>query len=81
MLAVSERVSGAIPFTETLLWHKPVGHVTEEFQPIACSDTDGIVFPPPKQKVPLRLDVPGERWCPDCLAVIRSGRSTKTKEG
>ncbi|MGW3387317.1 hypothetical protein [Streptomyces cinereoruber] len=76
MLAVSERVSGDTVFTEALIWHKPVGRVTEEFQPIACSDTDGISFPPPKQDVPLRLDVPGERWCPDCLAMIRSGRNT-----
>jgi uncharacterized protein (DUF2237 family) len=73
MLAVPERVSGDTVFTESLVWHKPVGCVTEEFQPIACSDTHGIVFPPPKQDVPLRLAKPGERWCVDCLNVINAG--------
>jgi hypothetical protein len=72
MLATPERVHGDTVFTESLVWHKPVGRSVEEFQPIACSTEEGIVFPPPKQDVPLRLDKPGERWCPDCLAIIRT---------
>jgi len=72
MLAVPERVHGATVFDESILWHKPVGAVTEEFQAIACSDAEGIVFPSGKRDVPLRLDKPGERWCPDCLAMIRA---------
>lgn len=77
MLAIRERAQGKTVWEETTLWHKPVGRVTEEFQAIACSDADGIVFPPPKQDVPLRLDKPGERWCPDCLAIIRADRATE----
>ncbi|HEY6116648.1 MAG TPA: hypothetical protein VI172_11875 [Candidatus Dormibacteraeota bacterium] len=71
MLATRERVQGDAVFSELVVWHKPVGRSVEEFQPIACSDTEGIVFPPPKQEVPLGLDRPGERWCPDCLALVR----------
>lgn len=71
MLATRERVTEGR--TETLIWHKPAGRAQEEFQAIACSDTDGIVFPAPKQDVPLRLDKPGERWCAGCLAAIREG--------
>lgn len=74
MLAIRETVR---PDVNETLWHKPVGHVVEEFQAIACSDTEGIAFPPPKQDVPLRLDKPGERWCPDCLAIIRTNRTTE----
>lgn len=70
MLAVRERVKGKTD--EAIVWHKPIGRVSEEFQAVACSDTDGIVFPPPKQDVPLHLDKPGESWCPDCLAIIRA---------
>lgn len=69
MLATRERVTEGRD--EALVWHKPVGRAVEEFQPIACSDMDGIVFPAPRQDVPLGLDKPGERWCPDCLAIIR----------
>lgn len=72
MLAVPERVQGDTVWTESLVWHKPVGRAVEEFQTIACSETEGIVFPAPKQDVPLRLDRPGERWCPDCLIAIRA---------
>ena len=77
MLATRERAEGETVWTETVVWHKPVGRVTEEFQAIACSDTYGIVFPVPKQDVPLSLDKPGERWCPDCLAIIRANRTTE----
>lgn len=73
MLATRERVTEGR--AETLVWHKPVGRAVEEFQSIACSDTDGIVFPAPKKDVPLNLDEPGERWCPDCLAVMRNDRA------
>ena len=75
MLAIRERVAEGR--TETLVWHKPVGRVVEEFQGIACSDTEGIVMPPPKQDVPLCLEKPGERWCADCLAAIRADRDTE----
>lgn len=73
MLATPERVRGDGGRTEVLVWHKPVGRVVEEFQPIACSDTEGIVMPWPKQDVPLRLDKPGERWCAGCVAAARGG--------
>lgn len=75
MLAVAERVTQGM--TETLVWHKPVGRVEEEFQAIACSDDEGITFPPPKREVPLRLDASGERWCAACLDHIRSIRANK----
>ena len=71
MLATPERIRGDGGRTEVTIWHRPVGRVVEEFQPIACSETEGIVMPWPKKDVPLTLDVPGERWCPDCLAAIR----------
>lgn len=71
MLAPPERVRGDGGRTEVLVWHKPVGRVIEEIQPIACSDTEGIVMPWPKQDVPLSLDKPGERWCADCLSMVR----------
>jgi hypothetical protein len=74
MLATPERVRGDGQAPDQIVWHKPVGRCNGEcdFHAIACSDTEGIVFPAPKQEVPLRLDKPGERWCPDCLAIIRS---------
>lgn len=74
MLAIPERVQGDTVWTETVVWHKPVGRAVEEFQPIACSDTEGIVMPPPKQDVPLSLDKPGESWCQNCLAAINGSR-------
>jgi hypothetical protein len=64
MLATPERIRGDGGRTEVLVWHKPVDRVVEEFQAIACSDSEGIVMPWPKQDVPLTLDKPGERWCP-----------------
>lgn len=78
MLAVSERVLGPGAVTQELIWHKPVGtDLDATFQQIACSDEDGIVMQSGKREVPLRLDREGERWCPHCLAVIRSSRSEK----
>lgn len=71
MLATPERIRGDGGRIEVLVWHKSVGRVVEEFQAIACSDTEGIVMPWPRQDVPLSLDKPGERWCPDCLAIAR----------
>lgn len=78
MLAVSERVLGPGGVTQELVWHKPVGDDPDAtFQRIACSEEDGIVMRSAKREVPLNLDKEGERWCPDCLAVIHSGRSEK----
>ncbi|MGW9067961.1 hypothetical protein ACWGQT_00715 [Streptomyces yangpuensis] len=75
MLAVPERQTLAGGRTEVIIWHKPVGRVVEEFQAIACSSADGITFPAPRQDVPLTLAKSGERWCADCLAVIRARRA------
>lgn len=74
MLATSERVRGAAGQADTIVWHKAVGRCTGDcdFHPIACSDTEGITLPGPKQDIPLSLDKPGERWCPNCLALVRS---------
>lgn len=76
MLAIPERVPSYSSAPDQLVWHKSVDRVVEEFQPIACSD-EGIVFPWPKQEVPLRLDKPNEAWCPDCLALIRTKPTTE----
>ncbi|MDL5199646.1 hypothetical protein [Streptomyces sp. ALI-76-A] len=65
MIAVPETVRGR--GEDTLIWHKPVGRVVEEFQAIACRSDEGIIMPSPKQNVSLSLGKPGERWCPDCL--------------
>ncbi|MFC9755185.1 hypothetical protein [Streptomyces sp. NPDC056921] len=78
MLAVSERTTGAGGVTEGLIWHKPVGRDPDAtFQQIACSDEDGIVFRSAKCDVPLSLSKTSERWCPDCLAIIRRPASDK----
>lgn len=78
MLAISERIPEDGGLTEVRVWHKPVGPDPDAtFQPIACSDTAGIVMPGGKREVPLRLDKPGERWCPDCLAIIRADRAAE----
>ncbi|MCI3279194.1 hypothetical protein [Streptomyces cylindrosporus] len=73
MLATSERVRAADGRTDVLVWHKSAGRCDGQcdFHPIACSDTEGIVMPGPKQDVPISLDKPGERWCSDCLALPR----------
>lgn len=78
MLAVSERVLGPGAVTQELIWHKPVGTDPDAtFQRIACSEEEGIVMRSAKREVPLRLNKDDERWCLDCLAVVRSGRSEK----
>lgn len=71
MLATSERVREDDGRTEVLVWHKAVGRCDGQcdFHPIACSSTEGIVMPGPKQDVPLSLNEAGQRWCPDCLAL------------
>lgn len=81
MLATPERVKGCYGSTpDTIVWHKPVGPVVEDFQPIACSDDEGIVLPGPKQDVPRNLDKPGERWCTDCLTAARTARGGLTRD-
>lgn len=74
MLATSERVRDTDGQGDVLIWHKAVGRCDGQcdFHPIACSDTEGIVLPGPKQDVPLSLDKPGERWCTNCLALPRN---------
>ncbi|MFF2101012.1 hypothetical protein [Streptomyces sp. NPDC058202] len=72
MLATGERITEGRQ--DTLVWHKPVGGPQEEFQAIACSDTDGIVFPASKRDVPLDLVSAGESWCAACLAIIRNAK-------
>lgn len=71
MLATPERVRGYSQEPDRIVWHKPYGRGDGDFQAIACSPDEGIVLPWPKKDVPLRLDVAGEEWCPDCLKVIR----------
>ncbi|MDH2390062.1 hypothetical protein QCN29_14930 [Streptomyces sp. HNM0663] len=78
MLATPERVRKDGGQNEIPVWHRPVGRIVEEFQPITCSDSDGIVFPAPKQDVPLDLDRPGERWCTDCITLIRDARKRRS---
>lgn len=70
MLATPERVREDGGQNEILVWHRPVGRTVEEFQPIA--------FPAPKQDVPLDLDRPGERWCTDCITLIRDARKRRS---
>ncbi|MCJ0875677.1 hypothetical protein [Streptomyces sp. AP-93] len=74
MIATPERIREDGGRTEVTVWHKPVGRVLEEFQAIACSDTEGVTLPAPRQDVPLVLDQPDQRWCTDCLTVIHNGR-------
>lgn len=72
MLATQERVRLDDGQT-VIVWHRSPGRCDGEcdFHAIACSDDEGITLPGPKRDVPMRLDKPGERWCPDCLAIIR----------
>lgn len=72
MLAIAERVPGTAGRGDTLIWHKPVGRVVEEFQAIACSSEEGITLPPAKRDVPLNLDTLGQSWCGNCLASVKS---------
>jgi hypothetical protein len=64
---------------DRIVWHKPVGRGTGDFQPIACGqDADeGITLPWPKKDVLLRLEKPGESWCPDCLTIIRANHGAQ----
>ena len=71
MLAVAERIPGSRGEPDKIIWHKPVGRVVEEYQAIACSDTEGVTLPPSKKDVPLTLDKPGEQWCPTCRTPTR----------
>ncbi|WP_413754823.1 hypothetical protein [Streptomyces sp. MMBL 11-3] len=79
MLATAERVRGTNGQSDTVLWHKSAGRCNGDcdFHAIACSTEDGIVLPGPVQNVPLDLAKAGERWCLDCLAIIRAARSAK----
>lgn len=76
MLAVSERVREDGRESDGWIWHLPAGD--EEcvgdcdFHTIACSSEEGIVAPAPKRDVPLDGAGPNERWCVDCLAIIRT---------
>lgn len=74
MLAIPERVTGPGGVTQELIWHKPKGRGDGDFQPIACSDDEGITLPWGKRDISLRLDKSGERWCEDCLKLIRAAR-------
>ncbi|MEU1088996.1 hypothetical protein ABZ401_19535 [Streptomyces sp. NPDC005892] len=76
MLATVERVRAYGDTPDQLIWHKPAGRGAGDFQPIACSE-EGIVFPWPKREVSLRLDKPNERWCADCLVMIRDKSATE----
>lgn len=81
MLATPERVSGYGRTPDRTIWHKPgLGHRCTgecDFHPIACSEEEGIVAPAPKRDVPLILDQPDESWCPACLDLIRTKRTTE----
>ena len=74
MLATPERVRGQGSAPDTTIWHKLVGDCRGDcdFHAIACSDEEGIVLPGAARNVPLNLDEPGERWCPDCLTLARA---------
>lgn len=69
MKATAERVSGGWHEPDRLVWHKPVGSASNDFQAIACSSEEGIVFPTGIRDVPVRLDEPGQSWCAECLKV------------
>jgi hypothetical protein len=42
-----------------------------DWHAIACSSDEGIAMPGGTRDVPLELDEPGQRWCPDCLALAK----------
>lgn len=67
MKATAERVRDGWRKPDQLVWHKPVGPASDDFQAIACSSEEGIVLPTGIRDVPVRLDVPGESWCAECL--------------
>lgn len=43
-----------------------------DFHPIACSNDEGIVAPGGLRDVSVELGEPGQRWCGDCVAIIRN---------
>lgn len=67
MKATAERIRDRYPEPDRLVWHKPVGRADDAFQAIACSSEEGIVLPTGIRDVPVRLDVPGQSWCVECL--------------
>ncbi|MCZ4603501.1 hypothetical protein O3S80_06845 [Streptomyces sp. Lzd4kr] len=74
MLAVAERMRGSGNVPDVVIWHAS-GDDLEcdgdcDFHAIACSDIEGIVLPAPMRDVPFDLNVPGERWCDDCLMSV-----------
>ncbi|MBR8638570.1 hypothetical protein KEF29_02970 [Streptomyces tuirus] len=73
MLAVSERIpSLRLDRPDEVIWHKPVGADPDAtFQRIACSEDEGIALSSGKREVSLRLSEPGQRWCSDCLTIVR----------
>ncbi|MFJ9752971.1 hypothetical protein [Streptomyces chartreusis] len=70
MIATSERVRGRGLGSGQLVWHVPVGAVVEDFQAIACSQEEGLAVSSGVREVPLDLDVLGESWCLECLALV-----------
>lgn len=75
MLATPERVRKADGRT-VQVWHMlAAGQTCDgecDFHRIACSSEDGIVLPGVVRDVPVELDEPGQRWCADCLTIIRA---------
>lgn len=67
MKATAERIRGRWPAPDRLVWHKPVGTASDDFQAIACSNEEGIVLPTGIRDVPVKLDEPGQTWCAECL--------------
>lgn len=74
MKATAERIRGRYPEPDRLVWHKPAGPASDDFQAIACSDEEGIVLPTGTRDVPVKLDEPGQSWCAECLSADRKGR-------
>ncbi len=75
MLATPERVREDDGRT-VQVWHLLADGQTCDggcdFHRIACSSDEGIVLPGGVREVPVELDEPGQRWCGDCLAIIRN---------
>lgn len=70
MKAVAERIPGTVDSADTIIWHRPIGRVVEEFQAIRCSDDEGITLPSGVVDVPARLDQEGESWCIPCRSSL-----------
>jgi len=74
VLAAPEIVRNGGTKPNVTVWHKP----TEpekctgdcDWHGIACHPTEGIQAPGGYQHVPLDLNVPNQRWCPDCRALF-----------